>query len=132
MKSVELQIYRHWKTDSSTIGILSVDNRFFCFTLENPLEKNGVKIKGKTAIPAGHYKMVLDYSPKFKCVTPRLLGVPRYTDIRIHVGNFIKDTDGCPLVGICRDNDKVLRSRVAFNILMAELKKYDEWSIRIF
>ena len=129
---MKLELYRAWKTDTSTIGILSVDARFFCFTLENPLEKNGVKIKGKTAIPAGHYQIALDYSPKFKIVTPRLLNVPRYTDIRMHIGNFIKDTDGCPLVGICRGDNMILRSRVAFDILMAEMKKYKAWDIHIF
>ena len=66
------------------------------------------KIAGNTAIPYRRYKITLDVvSPKFSKVAtynsiqgklPRLLNVPHFEGILIHIGNTVKDTDGCILV----------------------------------
>lgn len=85
-----------YKTDY-TIGNLYIDGLYFCDTLEDPVRKN--KIFGKTAIPAGTYRVTLSWSPKFKRVLPMLHDVPKFTGIRMHRGNTAKDTHGCPLVG---------------------------------
>lgn len=78
-----------------TFGKLSAE---VCFTLEDTVRD--VKIHGKTAIPAGRYKVVLQNSPKFGPDTISLLDVPGFEYIRIHGGNTVDDTEGCPLTGL--------------------------------
>ena len=58
------------------------------------------KTPGKTAIPAGKYRVVLSYSARFRQVLPELLDVEQFTAIRCHGGNTAKDTEGCVLVGM--------------------------------
>lgn len=80
------------------------------------------KIKGRTAIPRGIYRLTLAYSPRFMRITPRLLDVPGFTGVLIHSGNTHADTSGCILIGETRDGDKILQSRDAMKRLMALLK----------
>ena len=54
---MDLQLIRKQFTEHSTIGELSVDGAFECFTLEDVVRP--VKIKGMTAIPAGSYEIVV-------------------------------------------------------------------------
>ena len=87
-------------TDESTISEMWIDGKYQCDTLEDRVRPNNEKVYGKTAIPAGIYKIVLSYSPKFKRILPEILNVPMFSGIRIHAGNTAKDTEGCLLVGI--------------------------------
>ena len=87
-------------TDESTISEMWIDDKYQCDTLEDRVRPNNEKVYGKTAIPAGIYKIVLSYSPKFKRILPEILNVPMFSGIRIHAGNTAKDTEGCVLVGI--------------------------------
>lgn len=98
---MQLTLHRKYKKPTHTIGTLSVDGAYFCDTLENPVRDltKEKKIKGNTAIPAGRYRVVLNWSPRFGRVLPLLLNVPHFEGIRIHSGNKVIDTDGCILVG---------------------------------
>lgn len=80
------------------------------------------KIKGKTAIPTGRYRVYLTYSPRFKRILPLLENVPQFTGVRIHRGNTAKDTEGCILVGYNREVGKVLDSAATEQRLMAVLQ----------
>ena len=80
------------------------------------------KVKGRTAIPTGRYKVVLTYSPRFKRILPLLDSVPHFTGVRIHRGNTAKDTEGCILVGYNREVGKVLDSAATEQRLMAVLQ----------
>jgi hypothetical protein len=94
---MELKVLRKELTARSTIGELHVDGKFECFTLEDAVRP--VKIKGVTAIPAGAYEVVVNFSQRFQRPLPLLLNVPNFDGVRIHAGNTDADTEGCPLVG---------------------------------
>jgi len=124
---MNIRLLRYRFTDRSTIGNLYIDGQFECYTLEDPIREitgrpvEEWKIPGSTAIPYGRYKVIIDYSNRFKKLTPRLVDVPGFTGIRIHPGNFPEDTEGCILVGKVRGNDLILESRNAFNVLYDKL-----------
>ena len=110
-------IKRIFKGPDYTIGRLSIDGKYFCDTLEDTVRKPGVKIPGKTALPAGKYKIELTESLRFKKLMPRLKDVPGFTGVLIHPGNTAQDTEGCILVGKNRVKGKVLDSRETFQKL---------------
>lgn len=105
-----------------TIGSMAVDGNWLCWTCEDPVRPPGVKVAGRTAIPAGRYRVVLSLSPRLGIVTPEVLNVPAFTGIRIHIGNDAGDTEGCILVGLDRLAKSVGRSRKAFAEVMARLQ----------
>lgn len=113
---MEITLKRTYKGPDYTIGKMYLNGEYFSDTLEDPvrdISPNGAgKIPDKTAIPAGRYKIVVDESPRFKRLLPRLLAVPHFTGIRIHAGNTPADTSGCILVGENKEKGKVLNSRV--------------------
>lgn len=98
---MKLQLKRIFAGKDYTIGRLSVDGMWFCDTLEDPVRDltSERKVPGNTAIPAGVYDVVVNVSPKFRRLLPRLLNVPHFEGILIHRGNTAKDTAGCILVG---------------------------------
>ena len=117
---MNLKLVRKIYTEQSTIGELTVNGDFECFTLEDKVR--AVKIKGKTAIPAGIYEVVISFSERFKKRLPLLLSVPNFDGIRIHPGNFAKDTEGCILVGTSMGTDAVWHSKAAFTKLFAKIE----------
>jgi len=119
---MKLLLQREPSTKQSTPGKLFIDGQFECHTLEDIVRPRGVKVYGKTAIPAGTYQVVLTMSPRFKRVLPLLLNVPGFEGIRIHPGNKAEDTDGCILVGDAPAPDWLGQSRVAFDRLFAKLR----------
>lgn len=139
---MELLLKRIARRDSYTIGKLYVDGSYFCDTLEDtdrgldqqlPISVNaGRKRKGKTAIPVGCYRITLAVkSPRFsqkkqydfcKGYLPRLINVPAFDGVLIHIGNTAQDTEGCILVGKNSEVGKVLHSTDTFKRLYAVLK----------
>jgi hypothetical protein len=87
-----------YPNDQGTPGDLIINRARFCHTLEDVVRSAG-KIPGVTAIPAGRYPVIVDWSPKFKKLTPHILNVPGFSNVRIHGGNTVADTDGCVLCG---------------------------------
>lgn len=75
-------------------------------------------------------EIIINYSPKFKRLLPRLLDVPNFEGILIHTGNTIKDTSGCILVGKLNEN-KLINSRDIFNTLFSRLQNYSHIKIEI-
>lgn len=103
-----------------TLGKLYVDDKFQCHTLEDAVRNK--KIPNETAIPYGVYKVIIDWSSKFKKLLPRVLNVPNFTGIRIHSGNNDKHTQGCVLVGDIRGDGWLADSRLAFDVLFDKIK----------
>lgn len=118
---LSLKLIRNIYTRNSTIGDLSVNGKFECFVLEDPVRPE--KIAGITAIPAGTYSVVITRSPKFGRDLPLLEDVPGFEGIRIHPGNSAADTEGCLLPGRTRAMDFVGESRAAFGALFDQLKQ---------
>jgi len=117
---MNLILQRKTEINNTVLGELSIDGKFFCYTLEDKIRD--VKIKHQTCIPEGEYKVVLTLSQRFKVVLPLLLNVPNYEGIRIHAGNTHLDTSGCLLVGSAINNDKLLHSKTTLEILLGKLK----------
>lgn len=135
---MKIKVKRIFRGPEYTIGHLYVNDVYVCDTLEDrdrgldyrmSLSKiKAKKIAGKTAIPTGTYRMTLDVkSPKFGSKAfyrevcdgylPRLIGVPGYEGVLVHVGNTQNDTDGCILVGYNKVKGQVIDSRNAFKKL---------------
>ena len=67
-------LQRRYKGESYTIGSLYINSTYFCDTLEDRVRNIPTEGKvGETAIPRGKYKIILNYSPKFKRHLPRLV-----------------------------------------------------------
>ena len=138
---MELILTRIAKRKAYTIGRLSFVERvndeylagerevYFCDTLEPPVVemkttmsleevlRSPVKTQSMKpfAIPEGRYAVVVTWSPKFKMYLPLLVGDQVFNGlfqgIRIHMGNTVKDTRGCILVGRNQIVGRVLESR---------------------
>lgn len=98
---MELKVERKWPKTTYTVGRLYVDGKMFCNTLEDRVRDLNTeeKVYGETAIPAGRYRIIFNWSPKFGRNLPRLLNVPHFEGILIHPGNTADDSAGCILVG---------------------------------
>lgn len=119
---MELTVERIYKGKDYTIGELSINGVFFCHTLEDKvrlLNSYEDKVYGQTAIPIGRYKVIISYSNHFKKEMPEILNVEFFKGIRIHAGNDKDDTDGCILVGECRNVEQgwIYNSKNTYNKL---------------
>jgi len=126
---MKIQIKRLHKTNKSTIGELTIDGKFECYTLED-IERD-VKIKAETAIPKGTYKVIINQSNRFKRLMPLLLNVPNFEGVRIHAGNTNHDTEGCILVGRTRGVDFIGQSRKAYDSLFKKMQEAKEITLTI-
>ena len=118
---MQLKLIRTEFNNACTIGELLVDGKHECWTLEDVVRPDGVKVYGETAIPFGTYSIDITPSPRFKRELPLLVGVDNFVGIRIHPGNTASDTEGCILVGQGKGQNCILSSRAAFDALFAKL-----------
>lgn len=118
---MHIHILRDTYSEKSTMGELYINDVAFSDTLEDEV-RAGPKVPHKTAIPAGTYKVIIDYSTRFKRLMPHVLNVPEFEGIRFHWGNRPEDTDGCIVVGRrTTAPDWVGESRVTFEALLSKL-----------
>ena len=94
-----LTLIRDIVNDNEVMGRLELNGQFICYTLENR----------KKLIPCGMYTLQNSKSTKFKRELPLLFNkdVSASRGIRIHRGNCFKDSNGCVLVGMGRDTDRL-------------------------
>ena len=98
--------------ENYTLSTIDVDGVNFGYILENPITAE--KIEGNSKIPSGNYKVTARdfggfherYSKRFKYTESLehkgmlwIRDVQNFKYILIHIGNFTRDTDGCPLIG---------------------------------
>ena len=116
---MQVNVRRTFKGPDYTIGKLYIDGHYLCDTLEDTVRPAGTKIAGKTAIPAGTYKVKKTMSPRFKKILPEILNVPGFSGVRIHNGNTADDSSGCVLLGLNKVKGKVLDSQTTMAFFMA-------------
>ncbi len=108
---MNLTLQRQPSYKGTTFGSLNIDGEFFCHTLEDQIREIPGKdvaiwkVKGVTAIPAGRYRITLEASPRFGTDTITVNDVPGFVGVRVHGGNTVADTEGCPLVGSMIDRE---------------------------
>lgn len=126
-----IEVKRFEFKDTHTVGKMYVDGIYECYTLEDAV-RNGTKVLGKTAIPIGTYKLIIDASTRFKQDMPHILDVPDFTGVRIHAGNTSADTDGCILLGSTwAGKDFIGNSKIAYKKFFNKLKENKTVSITI-
>lgn len=128
-----IKLTRKATLSDGVLGEMTISGVKF-YTLE-PHPGNPVH-EGHPCIPAGAYRFKLTDSPAFGYVCPELLDVPNRSKIRIriHIGNFPKDSLGCILVGTSCPNPRkasIGGSKKAFDLMMAIIRKTGENSILI-
>lgn len=77
---------------------------------------------GRTLIPEGLYEVDLTFSHKFQRDLPILLDVPSRDGIRIHPGNYAKNSSGCILLGLTSHRDYIQSSVYAVNEIVDYLR----------
>ena len=123
-------------TDAYTLGELYINDKFFCYTMEDTdrgIDENHptgaikqIKVPKRTAIPYGDYRIMLSFSKKLKRFLPLLLDVPAFRGIRIHKGSTHEWSSGCILVGMKKGNGKLLDILEAERKLIEVLKSVNE------
>ena len=140
---MKLVLKRINNQDNYCEGKLYIDGIYQCDVIEDVdrgltnemsvTEIQSKKVYGETAIPKGTYQITLDVaSPKFKdrpwatfCEgkLPRLLDVPGYEGVLIHVGNEASNSLGCLLVGQKTKDGWISNSTQTFKNLYYKLKQ---------
>ncbi len=146
-EGVTLYLLRYYDDGKTTVGLLLVNHKFYCYTLEDTYHKQ--KIAGETRIPAGTYAIRFrkEETPFTKTMRQRYPGwftwhlqlqeVPCFDSIYIHNGGDHTDTEGCILVSdrltIGEGNTTLTHSRETFKRLYRWLseKLYDNIPVRI-
>lgn len=141
--------------DTYTPGTLYIDGERFCDTLED-LDRGltqdmtigeiqSKKVYGETAIPKGTYKVTTKVvSPKFSKYPfymevcegrlPRLLDVPGYEGILIHVADGWKKDKllaGCIGIGERQADGSLMNGKETFRKLWEKIKNQNELTIEI-
>lgn len=94
---IHLKLQRKPTTPSFTEGDLYVNGEWFAVTLEDTVRK-GKKVYGETAIPAGKYRIEVNFSAKFKKKMVQILNVPGFDGVRLHQGATAVNSLGCILI----------------------------------
>lgn len=142
---MEILLIRENFTDDYTEGKLFINGVYICDTIEDcdrgldssmsEEEIASKKVFGKTCIPTGRYKVIIDHSNKYGKDLIHILNVKCFNGIRMHSLNSADDSLGCIGPGVrtapgwvskSRDTYKVVHSKVEY-----ALKRGDEVFITI-
>lgn len=93
-------------------------------------------------VPAGNYLLTLTHSPRFSAKypynklhnaqVPLINGVPGHSGVRIHVGNYLSDTQGCLLVGCSVAPGMIKNSALAYKELLTRMQKIESQNPNVF
>ena len=115
---MKLKLFRISSQEDSTNGILYIDDKFACYTLED--EQRKIKVKHETAIPLGIYEIKFrtvggfhaKYTKRYGAMHKGMLelqDVPNFDYILIHTGNTDEHTSGCILVMDNQENNILIK-----------------------
>ncbi len=136
----ELVLTRYYLPDC-TLGTLTGDEGLTLATIERPWLQNKPFV---SCVPEGDYKVIRDTRPNRGptfCLINHNLDVYRYPEYRkrdsilIHVGNWVKDIEGCIAPGrmfaILGGENAVAQSVVAWRMLNKYVGKDQEFKLII-
>lgn len=106
-----LYIERFEKKDDAVLGRIYLRGLLVGYSLE----------KFSKIIAEGQYSMKITHSPRFGRFTPEIV-VPNRVGLRIHVGNYLKDTNGCVLCGFSYSGVVLKSSSVCFDFLVYNIR----------
>ena len=121
LNQINLLLIRDTFSEISTIGELFLDGERMCDTLELPWKDNQKNI---SCIPEGEYKVRLRLARESATrdyLHLLVQDVPNRKWVLIHRGNYPSQTQGCILVGLGSQQNKVDNSILAMDLLMKEL-----------
>ncbi|MEA3443347.1 MAG: DUF5675 family protein [Bacteroidota bacterium] len=105
---IDLSLLRFSDNGETTIGLLYINDKFYCYTLEDTFREE--KIAGETRISSGTYQIQFrkdktELTLKYRERYPewfnwhlQLMDVPGFNSIYIHNGGDHTHTEGCILV----------------------------------
>lgn len=123
-----------------TFGKLTLDGEHVCYTLEPPWRDNR---ENESCIPEGDYRLHTRKSRVVKRSSGgefkegwEIVGVEGRTFVMFHPGNWVKDTDGCPLTGEAFSwhrnlGPMVTNSRDTFRRFMKAMEEKPSWMLTI-
>lgn len=136
----KLKVIRKWFSARTTLGELYIDDKFFCYTLEDTVRAEGIKVPAETAIPQGIYKVKVTMSSRFKRLMPMIFtesngyelknGGISFKGIRIHAGNTHSNTEGCVLVAYRKVDSNTIQG-AAEKDLVLKLKNSTEITLEV-
>lgn len=121
---MKLQLFRLNDNGDDTTGVLFIDGKFECYTLED--EMRNVKIAGETRVPQGCYLLELreEVSPLTETYRKnydyfdlhvQIKDVPNFDFVYLHVGNDDDDTDGCILLGNSQITNRYSDGKIGYS-----------------
>ena len=103
MSKYHAVLMRHYE-DSQTIGHMMgyKDDKLICVFMTLEPVNNGNQKAG--CVPEGTYKVVREFSQKFKAELLELKDVPDRSEIKIHVMTYARQSLGCIGLGLVRED----------------------------
>lgn len=127
----KVDVVRLEKGAEGTFGVLRLNERVLCVTLEPPDRDNQ---PDKSCIPVGEYLCNRVDSPSFGR-TYEVTDVPGRSHILFHSGNVVSDTRGCVLLGrnfgFLDGSRGVMQSRSAFREFLDKLHGQSSFVVRV-
>lgn len=118
---------RQYKPDCTISEVfLPLEPKRFCYALEDIGRPLGVKVAGQTCIGEGTYRLTATYSNRFKKRMLLVSNTPAGTvvrhgitfeGVRVHGGNTVADTLGCPLYAYQYDGKSTVSQRASDDLL---------------
>jgi Steigviridae/Suoliviridae L,D-carboxypeptidase/transpeptidase len=124
---MKFEVIRYEYLEDRTLGVLEIDGKHFCYTLEDRVRPPGEKVYGETAIPEGNYTVTIEpFRGDKSKLYPYLHDVSGFTGVCVHGGNKPEDSLGCILVAFNKDDATHQIQGSAVLKLVEEMKKNKE------
>lgn len=129
-----ITIHRKNGNKDQTLGFCNVQNEMFVPLFSSISLERGKRFNAQniSCIPKGQYKVVLEYSDKFKCMLWEIKDVPNRSECKFHAANYFSELNGCIALGIKPsdiNNDgqiDITQSKTTMNSFHEALRPYKE------